>query len=140
MKAFMASVDPAHATPRNVTSPSYFCRAASTEGASALHEPQPGAQNHRTVGPVSSGRESTSRAAGAGGAEEIGDDGTADDTGVDDTGVDDTASTDVVAASPPHAALTGRATRAKAVNRRRTSSPYRGSVWLSSRPPIPFVT
>jgi len=138
----MASVDPAQATPRNVTSPSYFCRAASTEGASALQEPQPGAQNHRTVGPVSSGRESTSRAAGAGGTgDEIGDEESGDDdTGDDETGVADTASTDVVAASPPHAALTGRATRAKAVNRRRTTSPYRGSVWLSSRPPIPFVT
>ena len=61
MNAFIASVEPAHATPTNVTRPSYSFRASSTEGASALHEPQPGAQNHRTVGPVMSGNTSTSK-------------------------------------------------------------------------------
>jgi len=41
---------PAHATPTTVTEFSNFLRVSSTEGASALQVPQPGAQNHNTTG------------------------------------------------------------------------------------------
>ena len=41
---------PAHATPTMVTDSANFFRASSTEGASELHVPQPGAQNHNTTG------------------------------------------------------------------------------------------
>jgi len=60
MKPIIDSVEPAQATPTKATRPSYLARASSTEGASRLHEPQPGAQNHRTVGPEISGSSDTS--------------------------------------------------------------------------------
>ena len=41
---------PAHATPTTVTTSANFFRASSTEGASELQVPQPGAQNHNTTG------------------------------------------------------------------------------------------
>ena len=41
---------PAHATPTTVTESANFFRASSTEGASELQVPQPGAQNHNTTG------------------------------------------------------------------------------------------
>ncbi len=41
---------PAHATPTTVTKSANFFCASSTEGASELQVPQPGAQNHITTG------------------------------------------------------------------------------------------
>jgi hypothetical protein len=41
---------PAHATPTTETESANFLCASSTEGASALQVPQPGAQNHNTTG------------------------------------------------------------------------------------------
>jgi hypothetical protein len=41
---------PCHATPTTVTLPANFFATASTEGASALHVPQVGAQNQNAVG------------------------------------------------------------------------------------------
>jgi len=41
---------PAQATPTTVTESVNFFRTASTEGASELQVPQPGAQNHNTTG------------------------------------------------------------------------------------------
>jgi len=41
---------PAHATPTTVTESANFFHVSSTEEASALQVPQPGAQNHNTTG------------------------------------------------------------------------------------------
>ena len=59
----MDSVEPFHATPRNDTESPYLLAASSTEGASLLQVPQPGAQNQRTIGPSVSSKtlESTNR-------------------------------------------------------------------------------
>ncbi len=50
---------PAHATPTTVTESANFLCASSTEGASALQVPQPGAQNHYTTGFCASASDST---------------------------------------------------------------------------------
>ena len=140
MKSFIDSVEPAQATPMKVTSPSYFCRASSTEGASALHELQPGAQNHRTVGPVMSGRESTSNTTFSFGADGSTTGDTDGDAGVDaGTEVTTIASTSLEDESFPQATKTIDAIARIITTERRTMSPYPGIRCHRSRTPIPFL-
>lgn len=50
MKPWNDSSLPYHATPTNEALPAHRCAASSTEGASRLQVPQPGAQNQKTTG------------------------------------------------------------------------------------------
>jgi hypothetical protein len=50
MKPWNDSSLPDQATPTKATSPAHLCAASSTEGASRLQVPQPGAQNQNTTG------------------------------------------------------------------------------------------